>query len=155
MSRSNLYKWMFYFWLPFQLWRLVTHATCNIISDSFLFCIPRKLYFHFWTKVKAKSIKNRNCMIFLFLWESQGSHVGLFLLCFTYPLQCDTYFNVLAEIFLKLSMKTVQVHLIIGTTLLRVYSRKDRRNCLWLGLKDDFEAVNLSLATVSCENEYN
>ena len=37
MSQSNPYKWMFHFWLPFQLWRLVTRSTCNIISNSF-FC---------------------------------------------------------------------------------------------------------------------
>ena len=33
------------------------------------------------------------------------------------PLQTDIYINELIEILLKLSMKTVQVHLIIGTTL--------------------------------------
>ena len=42
-------------------------------------------------------------------------------LCFTYPsqlpLQTDTYIDELVEIFLKLSMKTVQVQLIIGATL--------------------------------------
>ena len=46
MSGSNLYKWMSYFWLLFQLWRLVTCPTCNIISNGFLLCIPRKLYVH-------------------------------------------------------------------------------------------------------------
>ena len=35
-------------------------------------------------KVKAKSNRNRNC-IFLSPWESQGSHIGLFLLYFIYP----------------------------------------------------------------------
>ena len=34
-------------------------------------------------KVKAKSNRNRNC-IFSFPWESLGSHIGGFLLCFTY-----------------------------------------------------------------------
>ena len=33
MSRSHPYKWIFYFWLAFQLWRLVTHPTCNITSN--------------------------------------------------------------------------------------------------------------------------
>ena len=33
------------------------------------------------------------------------------------PLQSDTYIIELVEIFLKLSMKTVQVHFIIWTTL--------------------------------------
>ena len=59
-------------------------------------------------------------VFFSFPWESQGNHVGLFLLWFTYPpllpLQTDSYIDELAEIFLKLSMKTVQVQLIIGTT---------------------------------------
>ena len=59
--------------------------------------------------------------IFLFLWESQGSLIGSFLSCFSYPsellLQTDTYIDELVEIFLKLSMKTVHVHLIIGTIL--------------------------------------
>ena len=32
----------------------------------------------------------------------------------------DTYSDELVEIFLKLSMKTVQVHLIIGTTLVNI-----------------------------------
>ena len=50
MSRSNPYRWMFYFWLPFQLWRLVTRPTCSIISNGFLFCIPQKFYFYFWSK---------------------------------------------------------------------------------------------------------
>ena len=57
MSRSNPYKSMFYFWLPFQLWRLVTHSACNIISNGFLFCISRKLYFHFWSKRQAVEIE--------------------------------------------------------------------------------------------------
>ena len=35
------------------------------------------------------------------------------------PLQTDTYIDKLLKIFLKLSMKTVQVHLVIGTTLVR------------------------------------
>ena len=43
---------------------------------------------------------------------------------FTYPpqllLQTDTYIDELVEIFLKLSTKTVQVHLIIWTTLVLV-----------------------------------
>ena len=71
--------------------------------------------------VKTKSNRNRNCIFFPFPWESQGSHVGSFLLCFTYPpylpLQTDTYIDELVEILLKLSMETVQVHLIIWTTL--------------------------------------
>ena len=34
-----------------------------------------------------------------------------------FPLQTDTYINELVEIFLTLSMKTAQVHLIMGMTL--------------------------------------
>ena len=55
-------------------------------------------------KVKAKSNINSNCILSS-PWESQ------------LPVQIDTYIDELVEIFLKLSMKTVQVHLIIGTTL--------------------------------------
>ena len=58
--------------------------SCNIISKGFLFSIPQKLYFHFWSKSQGKSNWNRNC-IFSSPWESQGSHIGSFLLCFTYP----------------------------------------------------------------------
>ena len=31
-----------------------TRPTCNIISNGVLFCIPRKLYFHFWSKGQRK-----------------------------------------------------------------------------------------------------
>ena len=59
-------------------------------------------------------------VLFSFLWESQGYHVGLFLLWFTYPpllpLQTDSCIDELVEIFLKLSVKTVQVQLIIEKT---------------------------------------
>ena len=121
MSRSNPHKWMFYFWLPFQ--------ACNSSYMQYYF----KWFFVFHSSEvicsflikKAKSDRNRNC-IFSFLWESQGTHIGSFLLCFTYlswlPLQTDTYINDLVEIFLKLSMKTVQVHLIIWTTLVCCYA---------------------------------
>ena len=53
MLRSNPYKRMLYFWLHFQLWRLVTRPTCNIVSNGFLFCNPRKLYFHFWSVITS------------------------------------------------------------------------------------------------------
>ena len=36
-----------------------------------------------------------------------------------FPLQTDTYISELVEIFLKLSMETVQVHVIIWTTLMQ------------------------------------
>ena len=84
MSRSNLYKWMFYFWLPFQLWRLVTRPTCNIISNSFLFCIAQKLYFQFLIKKSRQKAIEIEIVFFSSPWESQGSHIGSFLLCFTY-----------------------------------------------------------------------
>ena len=45
------------------------HGSCIFISDQ---------------NVNAKSNRNRNC-IFSCPWESQRSHVRLFLLCFTYP----------------------------------------------------------------------
>ena len=71
---------------------------------------------------RQKAIERENC-IFSFPCESQGSHIGSFLLCFTYPswlsLQTNTYIDQLVEIFLKLSVETVQVHLIIWMTLIR------------------------------------
>ena len=44
--------------------------------------------------------------------------------------QTDTYIDELVEIFLKLSMKTVQVHLIIWTTLVYSFTRHSLRNVL-------------------------
>ena len=55
MSRSNPYKWMLYFLLPFQLWRLVTRPTCNIISNGFCFAFRRSYIFISDQKIKAKS----------------------------------------------------------------------------------------------------
>ena len=55
VSRLNTgKKWMFYFWLPFQLWRLVTCPTCNTFSNGFLFRILLKLYINFWSKSQGK-----------------------------------------------------------------------------------------------------
>ena len=69
---------------------------------------------------KAKSNRNRNC-IFHSLGNRKGRTLDLFFYASHSPhgfsLQTDTYIDELVEIFLKLSMKTVQVHLIIGTTL--------------------------------------
>ena len=91
-----------------------------LFQTVFCFAFLGSYIFIFYQKVKAKSNRNRNC-IFSSPWESQGSHTGSFLLCFTYlpqfPLQTDTYINEFVEIFLKLSTKTVQVHLIIWATL--------------------------------------
>ena len=42
-------------------------------------------------------------------------------ICHNFPLQTDTYIDELIEIFLKLSMKTVQVHVIIWTTLVELH----------------------------------
>ena len=77
--------------------------------------------FSFLIKKSRQKAIDIEIAFFSFPWESQGSHIGSFLLCFTYPsllpLQNDTYIDELVEIILKLSMKTVQVHLIICTTL--------------------------------------
>ena len=82
----------------------------KLFRTVFCFAFLRNNIFIPDQKVKTKSNRNRNC-IFSFPWESQGSHVESFLLCFTYPsklpLQTDTYIDELAEIFLKLSIKTV------------------------------------------------
>ena len=50
----------------------------------FCFAFLKSYIFIADQKVKAKSNRNRNC-IFSFPWESQGWHIGSFLLCFTYP----------------------------------------------------------------------
>ena len=50
---------------------------CFTFLESYIFISDQN--------VKAKSNKNRNC-IFSFPWESEGTHIGSFLLCFTYPL---------------------------------------------------------------------
>ena len=75
-------------------------AFCFAFLGSYIFVSDKK--------VKAKSNRNRNCII-SFHWESRGSHIGSFLLCFRYPpqfsLQTDIYIDELVEIFLKLSMK--------------------------------------------------
>ena len=67
--------------------------------------------------VNGKSNRNRNCIFFILYgiprvtcWTiSFMLHISVILL----PLQTDTYIDELLEIFLKLSMKTVQMHLII------------------------------------------
>ena len=120
-NMTFIYKCLTVIWfLATQLWRLVTRPTCNTMSNGFYFAILGSYIFISDQKVKAKNNRNRNC-IFSFPWTSQGSHIGSFLLCFTYPpqfpLQTDTNINELIEIFLKLSTKIFQVHLIIWTTL--------------------------------------
>ena len=122
-----------------QSWVAKTHANafstvptlkaCNspymqyYLKRFFCFAILGSYIFISDQNVKVKCNRNRNC-IFSFPWKSQGSLIGSFLLCFTYPsqlpLQTDTYIDELVEIFLKLPVKTVQVHSIIGTTLVRL-----------------------------------
>ena len=85
---------------------------CFAFLGSYIFISDQK------SRQKAIEIE---IAFFSFSWESQGSHIGSFLLCFTFPtllpLQTDTYIGELVKIFLKLSIKTVQVHLIIWMTL--------------------------------------
>ena len=84
-NRTFMYKGLTVTWfLATRIWRLVTRPTCNIVTNGFLFCTPRKLYFHFWSKSQGKSNRNRN-YIFSFPWESQGPHIWSFLVCFIYP----------------------------------------------------------------------
>ena len=64
--------------------------------------------------VIAKSNIDRNC-IFSSCWESICMLDHFFIL--KIPLQTDTCIDSLVEIFLKLSTKTAEMHLIIGMTL--------------------------------------
>ena len=63
------------------------------------------LFFHSLGNLKARTFDH-------FLYASHIRH--------NFPLQTDTSVDKLVEIFLKLSMKTIQVHLIIWTTLGKV-----------------------------------
>ena len=74
-----------------------------------------KMIFSFLIKTSRLKAIEIEIAFFSFPWESQWSHGGSFLLCFAYPSyfppQTDTYIEESLEIFLKLSMKTVQLHL--------------------------------------------
>ena len=61
---------------------ILLHAI--LFQTVFCFAFLRSYIFISDQKVKAISNGNRNC-IYSFLWESQGSHIGSFVLCFTYP----------------------------------------------------------------------
>ena len=99
------------------------HPACNSPYMQYYFkrFSVSKVIVSFLIKKSRQNAIEIETAFFSFSWESQGSHIGSFLLCFTYPsqlsLRTDTYIDELVEIFLKLSIKTVQVHLIIWTTL--------------------------------------
>ena len=95
----------------------------------FLFCISWKLYFHFWSKVRQKATETEFAF-FIPLEIPRDAHWIIMTYPLWLPLQTDTYTYDLVEIFLKLSMKAVQVHLIIWTTLDRS-RRIDKTNCRW------------------------
>ena len=101
----------------------------NIIMVSFhifgiwnlLFYIPRKLYFHFSFLIRKS--RQKAIEIELAFFHSLGNPKGCTLHHYFYalhicdnvlPLQTYTYTDELFEIVLKLAMKMVQVHLIIG-----------------------------------------
>ena len=84
----------------------------------FLVLRSSEVIFSFLIKLSTLKAIEIETAFFSFSWKSQGWHVGLFPFMLYIPLQIDTYIVELVEIFLKLSMKTVQVHLIIGTTLI-------------------------------------
>ena len=71
-------------------------------------------------KLKAKGNRNRNCIFFIPLGIPRVAHCNwiisfmLHISIITSPIQTDSYIDELVEIFLKLLMKTVQVHLIIS-----------------------------------------
>ena len=81
MSRSNPYKWMFYFWLPFQLWRHVTRPTCNIIWNGLFFVLhSSEVIFAFLIK------KSRQKEIEIAFFHSLGNLKGQTLDHFFYVL---------------------------------------------------------------------
>ena len=71
-------------------------------------------------KVQANSNRNRN-YIFHYLGNPKGRTLDHFFYAshvrHNFPHKLDTFIDELVELFLKLSVKTVQMHLIIGTTL--------------------------------------
>ena len=74
-----------------------------------------EVMFPFLIKTSRQKAVETEIAFFHSLGNPKGRTLDHFL-CFTYPselpLQTDTYIDELAEIFQKLSMKTVQVHLI-------------------------------------------
>ena len=87
-----------------------------MISNGFLFLGS---FFISDQNVNAKSNRNRYCIFVPLEIPRVARWIISFMLhtSFITSLQTDTYIDKLLEIFLKLSMKTVQVLLIIGTTL--------------------------------------
>ena len=100
-NRTFIYKGLtinmiFSIGLTTQFLGLVTHAVCKIISNCFYFAFLGNDILISDQKSRRKAIEIV-IAFFSFSWKSQGSHVGLFLLCFTYPsllpLQPDTYID--------------------------------------------------------------
>ena len=84
MSWSNPYE-CFIFDYPSHFEGLFLAALHAIMFQTvFCFAFLRSHILISDKKVKAKSNRNGNC-IFSSSWESQGGHIGPFLLCFTYP----------------------------------------------------------------------
>ena len=78
--------------------------------SSFIWVAFSKLSFGFLSEWKNESPLRE--------YFSRAIKVILPKTIFDFPLQTDTSIDQLVEIFLKISIKTVQVHLIIGTTLI-------------------------------------
>ena len=102
--------------------RIVTRPTCNIISNGFCFVLhSSEVIFSFLIKKSRQKAIEIETAFFHPLGNPNGRTLDHFFYAshirHNFPLRTDTYINELVEIFLKLSMKTVQVNLIIGTTL--------------------------------------
>ena len=61
-----------------------------LFQTVFCFAFLRSYIFISDQKVKAKSNRNRNC-IFSPPWESQGSHIGSFLLSFMFHMSANNF----------------------------------------------------------------
>ena len=108
------------FLITFPTLKACNSPYIHIISNSFCFAFLGSYIFIPDQNVKAKSSRNRNCIFHSFGNPKSRTLDHFFYAShirhnFPYKL-IDTYIDELVEIFLKLSMKTIQVHLIIGTT---------------------------------------
>ena len=73
MSRSNAYKWMFYFWLPFQLWNrncifffiplgipTVTHWIISFMLHISVITSPTNWYLYRWVSWNISEVIDEN-----------------------------------------------------------------------------------------------
>ena len=81
----------------------------------FVLCSSEMIFLFLIKKSKLKAIEIE-LAFFIPLGILRVAH---WIISFMIHIQTDTYIDELLEIFLKLSTKTIQMHLIIGTTLVK------------------------------------